>query len=66
MTTVKEEPAGCSVTSSARQSASAPEGENVTIGTDASASSRRPKASSTFVRPRRVRSGVNSDALAAK
>ena len=66
VTTVNEEPSGSSTTSSARQSAGAPEGENVTIGTPASSTSRRPNGSSTLVRPRLARSGVNSDALAAK
>jgi hypothetical protein len=66
VTTVKLEPPGSRATSSARQSASAPDGENVAIGTEASSSSRRPKTSSRFVNPLRVRSGVNSDAFAAK
>ena len=63
---MKVDPSGASSTSSARQSAACPEGENVTIGTVASSSSRRPWASSTLVSPRRVRSGVNSEAFAAK
>ncbi len=63
---MKADPATSIDTSTARQSASAPDGEKVRIGTDASVSSRRPKGSSTLVRPRAVRSGVNSDAFAAK
>ena len=60
------EPSGSRTTSSARQSAACPDGEKVTIGTLASSSRRRPNGSSTLVSPRRERSGVNSEAFAAK